>query len=295
VIGADVIAWVKKHHFIIATLAPALILLSVFVYFPTAYSFYLSLFKTKLFQIESFVGLKNFTDIFADSVFWKGLQNTIIYTLGSVAGTLICGLLLALMLEARIRGKAFFRAVFFMPYIIPYAAYALIWYWLFDPRYGLLNYFLSFIGINPIPWLNSSSWVIPAFILMSVWKRMGFAMVLFLAGLLSIPDELYDAAIVDGVGWWSRLRYVTLPLLRPVTVFITIVSIVYSLQLFIEPFVMTKGGPANSSISVVYMLYTQGFRSLLIGKASAMGVILFLIIFVVSYVLIRRFNVEELY
>jgi multiple sugar transport system permease protein len=286
---------IKKNNFTILTLAPALILLFVFVFFPSIYSVFISFFRTHLLSIDRFVGFENYASILANHKFWLSLENTIYYTVGSVAGTLVIGFLLALLLEKNLRGKAFFRGAFFMPYIIPYAGYALIWYWIYDPRSGLVNYLLGWIGVSPIPWLTSPSWVIPAFILMSIWKRMGFAMVLFLAGLLTIPDDLNDAATVDGVTWLSRIRHVTLPLLRPVTLFISVISIIYSFQLFIEPFVMTKGGPANASQSVVYQLYSTGFRGLNFGLASAMAVILFLIIFAVTLLLIRSFKVEELY
>lgn len=286
---------IKKNNFIILTLAPALILLFVFVFFPSIYSVFISFFRTRLLSIDRFVGFKNYVSVLTDQKFWLSLKNTIYYMVGSVVGTLVLGFLLALLLEKNLRGKAFFRAAFFMPYIIPYAGYALIWYWIYDPHSGLVNYLLGFIGVSPIPWLTSPTWVIPAFILMSIWKRMGFAMVLFLAALMTIPDDLNDAATIDGVTWFSRIRHVTLPLMRPVTLFISVISIIYSFQLFIEPFVMTKGGPANASISVVYELYSTGFRGLNFGRASAMAVVLFLIIFVITLFLIRTFNIEELY
>ena len=172
--------------------------------------------------------------------------------------TLALGLASALLLERPLAGRDAFRTILFLPYIIPYAAYALLWYWLFDPRYGLVNYLLSFVGIGAVPWLKSSEWVLPAFVLMSVWKRLGFAMVAFLAGLQTIPSELYDAAIMDGAGPWQRFHYVTMPMLSPITLFIAVISIIYSLQIFVEPLVMTHGGPGDSSQTLSYLLYEQG-------------------------------------
>lgn len=287
--------WVKKNYFIAATLAPALIILIAYVFYPTLYSFYLSFFNTKLLSTTQFVGLKHYISVLNDPLFLKSFSNTVIYSVGAIAGTVVLGLAIALILDSPLRGKDFFRTVFFIPYIIPFAAHTLLWYWLYDPRYGLVNYLLGFIGISPIPWLTSTTWVLPAFILMDIWKRFGFAMVLFLAGLQTIPDELYDAAIVDGAGEWQKLRYITLPLLSPVTLFIIVISFLHTFQLFIEPFVMTKGGPANASISVVYQIYQVGFRTLNIGRSSAIAVILFIVIFIVTIFLVRRFDIEEIY
>jgi len=287
--------WIKKYHFIPATLAPALIILFAYVYFPAFYSFYLSFFKTKLITREEFIGFSHYIDIVTDPIFQKALINTILYSLGAIAGTIVCGLGLALILDSPLHGKDIFRSVFFIPYIIPFAAHTLLWYWLFDPRYGLVNLLLGYIGVNPIPWLTSSSWVLPAFILMDIWKRFGFAMVLFLAGLQTIPDDLYDAATVDGASEINKHRYITLPLLSPVTLFIIIISFLHTFQLFVEPFVMTKGGPAYASISIVYLIYQEGFRTINLGHSSAIAVILFLIIFVITVALIRKFDIEQLY
>lgn len=292
---ALVIKWVKKNYFIPATLAPALIILIAYVFYPTLYSFYLSFFSTKLLSTTEFVGLKHYISVLNDKLFIKSLSNTVIYSVGAIAGTVVLGLAIALILDSPLRGKDFFRTVFFIPYIIPFAAHTLLWYWLYDPRYGLVNYLLGFLGISPIPWLTSTNWVLPAFVLMDIWKRFGFAMVLFLAGLQTIPDDLYDAAVVDGAGEWEKLRYITLPLLSPVTLFIIVISFLHTFQLFIEPFVMTKGGPANASISVVYQIYQVGFRTLNIGRSSAIAVILFIMIFIITIALIRRFDIEEIY
>jgi multiple sugar transport system permease protein len=192
--------WIGDHYFVPATIGPALIILLAFVYLPSLYSFFLSFYKTKLFVPVEFVGLKNYISVLKDPIFIKALKNTVFYSIGAILGTIVCGLGLALILDSKVRGKDLFRTAFFIPYILPYAAFALLWYWLFDPRYGLVNYVLNLLSIQAIPWLTSSSWVIPAFILMDIWKRTGFAMVLFLAGLQTIPRELYDSATVDGAG-----------------------------------------------------------------------------------------------
>jgi len=289
------VRWLRRNSFTIISLAPVIIFFSIYVYLPTLYSVYLSLFKTKLFTPVNFIGFQNYLNVLKDSSFWGALRNTFFFTAGSVIGSLVFGLVLALLLESKMPGKTFFSSIFFMPYIIPYTAFTLLWYWILDPVYGLINYLLSFIGIKAIPWFTSSDWVIPAFILMNIWKRMGFAMVLFLAGLNTIPKELYDAAIVDGANWWGKFRHITLPLLRPITLFVMVVSIIYNLQLFIEPFVITKGGPSNASTSIVFLLYKTAFNLYNIGQSSAIAVILFIIIALFTFLIMKRFKTENFY
>jgi ABC-type sugar transport system permease subunit len=233
--------------------------------------------------------------LFTDHVFWIALSNTLVYTSASVVLTLALGLASALLLQRPLYGRDIFRTVLFLPYIIPYAAYALLWLWLFDPRYGLVNYLLSFVGVGALPWLKSSQWVLPAFVLMSVWKRLGFAMVVFLAGLQTIPSELYDAAIMDGAGAWQRFWYVTLPMLSPITLFIAVISIIYSLQIFVEPLVMTHGGPGDSSQTLSYLLYEQGYTYLNVGAASVNAVVLCVLTFLFTLALLRRFDIKEVF
>lgn len=282
----------KNMCFVPLSLAPALIVIIGFTYIPAGYSLVLSLFKTKLFSAEYFVGLEQFTSVLNDRSFWTGFRNTCLYSLFSIAGTIVVGLLIAVLMNTKMKGKTIFRTVFFMPYVIPYAAYTLLWYWLFDPRYGLINLLLGYIGINPIPWLTAREWVLPAFILMDIWKRAGFAMVLFLSGLQSISSELYDAGMVDGANSWQKFRHITLPLLSPVTMFVVIISFMHTFQLFVEPFVMTKGGPGEASTSVVYIIYQEGFRLLNIGRSSAMAVILFAVVFAITLLILAKFDVK---
>jgi ABC-type sugar transport system permease subunit len=281
--------------FIFITLAPAVVLLTLYIFAPILYSAFLSFFQTRMLTPVRFVGLEQYEEVLSDSVFWAALINTLYYSVLSVVLTLVLGLGAALLLFQALPGRNIVRTVMFLPYIIPYAAYALLWYWLFDPRYGLINYLLSFVGIDAIAWLKSRDWVIPAFVIMSVWKRLGFAMVLFLAGLQTIPSELYDSARMDGANWWQRFRHVTLPMLSPVTLFIAVISVIYSLQLFVEPLVMTHGGPGDSSQSLSYLLYQQGFSYNDVGGASVTAVVLCLLTFGITYILLRRFDVGELY
>ncbi len=285
----------NERFFIVVSLMPTIVLIGVYIYGPILYSIYLSFFKTTMLAPTRFVGLQKYVDVVTDPLFWTSLTNTLYYSVGSVVLTLVLGLAVALLLFERLPGRDLVRTAMFVPYIIPYAAYALLWLWLFDPHYGLVNYLLGFVHINPIAWLKSRSWVIPAFILMSVWKRVGFAMIVFLAGLQTIPTELYDSARIDGANRWQAFRHITLPMLSPVTLFTAVISLIYSLQLFVEPLVMTNGGPGNSSFSLGYMLYQQGFAYNDVGGASVTAVILCALTFLISFILLRRFDIRELY
>ena len=289
------VCFIRKNSFSLIILVPILTYFLIYVYLPTLYSFYLSLFKTRLITPVNFIGIQHYLDIMKDSYFWTALRNTFLYSIGAMVGNFVFGLGLALLLDGKIAGKVFFRSIFFMPYIIPYATLVILWWWLLDPVFGFINYLLSSIGIKAIPWLNSTNWVIPSFILINIWKRAGYSMILFLAGLQTIPDELYEAAKVDGANWWSRFRYITLPLLRPITLFVISITMIYSLQLFIEPFVMTQGGPGRSSMSVVYLLYQTAFSSYNMGKASAIAVILFIIISLLTFLLMKQFKTKDVY
>jgi ABC-type sugar transport system permease subunit len=264
-----------------------------FVYLPTLYSFYLSFFKTKLLSTVNFIGFQNYLKVLKDPVFLVSLRNTFFFTAGSLIAGLVVGLVLALLLERKIPGRTFFRSIFFIPYIIPYTGYTLLWYWILDPVHGLVNYLLNIIGITNIPWYRSPDWVLPAFILMNTWKRMGYVMVLYLVGLTTIPRELHDAADIDGANWWSKLCYITLPLLKPITLYILVITMVYNLQLFIEVFIITRGGPSNASISVVYLLYRKAFYSYNIGESSAITVIFFIIISLFTFFLMKSFLIKN--
>ncbi|MEP7240435.1 MAG: sugar ABC transporter permease [Devosia sp.] len=285
----------SERVFIFTTLAPAVVLLSIYVFFPILYSAYLSFFKTALFTAKRFSGFDNYVQVFSKTLFWTALGNTLVYTAVSVVLTLALGLLAAVVLNGPIRGRNAYRTILFIPYIIPYAAYALLWYWLFDPRYGLINYLLSFVGIDAIAWLKSKNWVIPAFILMGLWKRLGFTMVLFLAGLQNIPAELHDAATVDGANRWQRFRYVTLPVLAPITLFSAVIALISALQIFVEPLVMTHGGPGDSSQSLGYLIYQQGFVYTNVGQASVTALVLCALTFGFTWLLLRRFDSKDVF
>lgn len=285
----------QKHErlFIVLTLVPTLIVLTFSTFYPTVNSLFLSFFNTKMNTVGNFVGLNNYISVLRDREFWCAFGNTGGFAVGATTLSIVSGLSLAVLLNTKMRCRRIFRTIFFLPYVVPYAAHTILWMWLFDPRYGLWNYLLNFIGLGPFPWIKSADWVIPSFIIMNVWKRTGFTMVQFLAGLQTIPEDLYEAATIDGAGPWRRFRFITMPLLRPITLFVLIMTLAGTIQLFIEPFVMTKGGPGVSSMSVVYMLYSKGFGEYNLGGASAIAVILFLVIFPITLLLIRTFSLDD--
>jgi multiple sugar transport system permease protein len=248
------------------------------------YSFAMSFTRWEAVFV-GWVGFANYQHIFASPLFWQVLSNTFYYTLGFVPLSMLAGLLLALLVNQKLRGMAFYRLVYFAPVVTSTVAVALVFSWLYDPQYGLIDYLLwTIFHIQGPQWLDSTTWAMPAMILLGVWKSMGFNMVIFLAGLQDIPEELYEAARIDGAGLLSQIRHVTLPLLSPTTFFVLIISIIVSFQVFDQTYVLTQGGPADSTLTLSYFIYEMGFEWFHMGYAAALSYILFVIILVVTLV-----------
>jgi multiple sugar transport system permease protein len=269
-------------------LAPALLAIGVFFFLPVIAAFVLSftdfdIYSLGNFSYARFVGLKNYLQILNDPLFWKALKNTTYFLL--VGGPLSVGVSLgaALMLQSRtVRLAPLFRTAYFAPVVTTLVAVAVVWRFVYHPRFGLLNYALSFIGVNGIDWLGDPTWSMPAIILMAVWKNFGYNMIIFIAGLQNIPREMYEAASIDGAGKWEQFRLITLPMLAPTTLFISIITMIGYFQLFAEPYVMTQGGPLNSTLSIVLLMYQQGFRWWNMGYSAAIAFVLFAFILVGS-------------
>ncbi len=265
-------------------LAPALLAIFVFFFVPVVASLLLSFTDFDIYAAGNpanlrLVGTSNYTRLMRDPLFWVALRNTFYFVV--VGGPLSVGvsLLAALLLEAKaVRLRGFFRTAFFLPVVTTLVATAVVWRYLYHPRYGLLNAALGFFGIGAIDWLGDPRWAMPAIILMAVWKNFGFNMIIFIAGLQSIPERLYEAARIDGAGRWQQFRGVTLPMLAPTFLFVAIITMIGYFQLFAEPYVMTQGGPANSTLSVVLLMYEEGFRWWNMGYAAAIAFVLFAII-----------------
>jgi multiple sugar transport system permease protein len=235
-----------------------------------------------------FVGLRNYARLLETPLFWHALGNTFYFVAAGVPLSIGISLGAALLLNSPLaRARAFFRTALFVPVVTTLVAVAVIWRYLFATRYGLLNYALGRIGIAPIDWLGDPHWAMPAIILFAVWKSFGFNMVILLAGLQSIPQELYEAARMDGASRTQQLRYITLPSLAPLLLMVSILTIAGHFQLFAEPYVMTQGGPLQSTVSVLYFMYEEGFKWWNLGSASAVAFVLFLFIFAVTVLQLR--------
>jgi len=269
-------------------LSPTLLIFITFILFPVIFSFYLSFHKWNMFgSVRSFIGLENYIRLFQDKEFWVVLKNTFIYTFGTVPLNMAFALIIAYFLNKKVIGKKFLRTAFFAPVIISPVAAAVIWRWLYDPNFGLLNYFLGWFGIKPINWLNDPTAAMFALIVMGVWKTFGFNMVLFTAGLQGIPETYYEAAEIDGATPWSRFWKITIPLLAPTTFFITLISIIGSFQVFDIVYVLTSGGPLGATKVYVFYLYERAFKFFEMGYASAAAYILFAILFVLTLIQVK--------
>ena len=275
---------------VILFLGPALVAIGVFFFVPVLAAFVLSftdfdIYALGSFEYARFVGFKNYAQLLSDPLFWKAFRNTLEFLL--IGGPLSIGVSLtaALMIQSKlVRWKGFFRTAYFTPVVTTLVAVAVIWRFIYHPRFGLLNYFLSFVGIGGVDWLGDQHWAMPAIILMAVWKNFGYNMVIFIAGLQNIPAELYEAASIDGAGRLQQLRTITVPLLAPTTVYISILTMIGYFQLFSEPYVMTQGGPLNSTLSIVLLMYQQGFRWWNMGYSAALAFVLFAFILIGSVI-----------
>jgi multiple sugar transport system permease protein len=267
-----------------AFLAPALILIFTFFFLPVVAALALSFTDFDIYAVGDlsntrWVGLRNYTQLLTTPLFWQALRNTFYFAL--VGGPLSIGVSLAaalLLNQKMVRFKGLFRTIYFAPFVTTLVAVAIVWRYLYHTRYGLLNYALGTFGMEPIDWLGDPRWAMPAIILMTVWKSFGYNMLIFIAGLQAIPEELYEAARIDGASAWQRFRHVTLPGLAPTLVFVTVITMIGFFQLFVEPYVMTMGGPLRSTTSVVLLMYEEGFRWWRMGHAAAVAFILFVVI-----------------
>lgn len=273
-------------------LAPSLVLFAIFTAIPVVSAFFISFTQWNLFNEVTWVGIGNYLELAKDEIFAKVLGNTAYFVLISVPVQIVFALLCALVLNRGIKGQTFFRVVYFLPVVTSTIAAALVWAWLFNSNFGLINAGLSAVGVTDLPkWMGSTRWAMPAIIIVSIWQNLGYAMVLFLAGLQNIGKDVHDAAALDGATGWDRFWHITLPLLSPTTFFVLVISIIGSFQVFELVLVMTKAGPANATNTLVYYIYQNGFQFYQMGYASAAAMVLFLIVLaftLVQYKLQRR-------
>ena len=272
---------------------PALIVIGVFFAIPVVAALVLSFTDFDLYALADmrnlrFAGISNYSDLLQTPLFWKALWNTLKFVVFGVPLSIALSLGAALLLNAKVaRFKGLFRTVLFAPVVTTLVAVAVIWRYLFHTSYGLVNWLLGHIGIAPIDWFGDPHWAMPAIILFAVWKNFGYNMVILLAGLQGIPQDLYEAARIDGASRWKQFLHVTLPMLGPVLLIVSVITISGYFQLFAEPYVMTQGEPLQSTVSVLYFMFEEGFAWWSLGRASAVAFLLFLIILGVTTLLLR--------
>jgi multiple sugar transport system permease protein len=266
---------------------PALALIGVFFFVPVLAALALSLTDFDIYALADFrnlrfIGLRNYAELMSTPLFWQAFGNTLYFTVVGVPLSIVVSLGTALLLNSRLTFcRGLFRTVLFAPVVTTVVAVAIIWRYLLHTRYGLINYALGGLGVQPVDWLGDPHWSMPAIILFSVWKNFGYNMVILLAALQSIPEDLYEAASLDGASGYMRFRNVTLPMLGPTLLLVSILTMAGYFQLFAEPYVMTQGGPGRSTVSVLYFLYEEGFKWWSLGSASAVAVLLFVLTFAV--------------
>jgi multiple sugar transport system permease protein len=268
-------------------LLPGLLGLVVFTIGPLLASLLLTLYSWDLLTPPRFVGLDNFLQLAGDRSFWAALGHTLSFIAGYVPLVTVLALGLALALNTRLRGIGMIRTAFFLPVVSSWVAVALLWSWLFNPKFGLINYLLSLVGIAGPGWLFDPRWAMPAIVLTSVWKDLGFVLVLFLAGLQAIPSDFYEAAALDGAGRWRQFRHITLPLLAPTTFFVTVISLINSFQVFDQVWIMTDGGPAGATSVLVEQVVRNAFSYGEMGYAAAISWVLFALVFGVTLLQFR--------
>ncbi|KJJ85203.1 sugar ABC transporter permease [Candidatus Omnitrophus magneticus] len=272
-------------------IAVPFLLFFTFQLVPLFASFFLSFKEYDVVHAPKIIDLQNYRDIlFHDPLFWLAMRNTVFYVLGVVPIGICISLILAVAIDQQIKFKNFFKSIFFLPTVTAIIAVSVIWKWLYaGEKYGLFNFIIMKLGGKPIDWLASTNWTLPSIMIMSIWAGVGYNMILFLAGLQTIPHSMYEAAEIDGAGFWSKFFHVTLPLLKPTLVFVSLMSFIFSFQVFEQVYIMTGGqggigGVLNCALTIVAYLYDKGFQKFQMGYASALAYIIALCVFMLTIV-----------
>lgn len=275
-------------------LIPGVIILGAFIFYPMLNAIWLSFTDYNIVADAEFIGLENYKELFADALFWKVLGQTLLYLIIVVPALVILPIFLAILVNQQVKGIGFFRSAYYVPVVTSMVVVGIAWKWVYADR-GILNYILESFGLidEPINWLTSTSTSIFAVMVVTIWKGLGYYMVIYLAGLQSIPDDLYEAADIDGATKWKQIWHITVPLLMPSIMIVTIMSSISAMKVFEEIYVMTGGGPLNSSKTLVFYIYEEAFDKLQMGYASAAGVILFVITLIFSVINIKFMSKKE--
>lgn len=275
----------RKEGLVAAVMvAPNLVGLLIFMVVPTVISILMSFTDWNLLNTSSFIGLANFKEAFSDPLFWKTLKNTVVYVFWKVPFNIFISLILAVLINQRMYGRTFFRAILFLPMIASSVSVALLWQPLFDMSSGMLNKILTTIGLHPSTWIYDPKTSMMSVVIVALWKEIGYYMVMFLAGLQSIPSTYYEAASIDGASAARKFLFITIPLISPTTFFVMIISIIGSFQIFDLTTVLTAGGPSNSTNTLIMYVYQAGFRFFRMGYASALSTILFVIVLIFTII-----------
>ncbi|HUX21104.1 MAG TPA: sugar ABC transporter permease [Spirochaetia bacterium] len=284
--------WLHAYLFI----APIIVVFGLFRIYPSVQTLVFSFFKVNVVTKEYVpIGLQNFERLLTDSTFIKSIVNTAIFAVSIVTVSTILGMVLAAMFNTNAKGSGVFRAIYFAPYITSTVAAAVVWGFLYDPKFGLFNYLLKMVGIPPQGWIADSKEALLSIVIFSIWKTIGYNIVIFIAGLQNIPDNYYEAATIDGAGPLTKFLKITMPLLASTTIFIVIYNTILALKVFDQVFVLTAGGPADASTVVVLQIYKQAFENYRFGYAAAMAFVLFvflIVITVLQFTISRRWEVE---
>lgn len=270
-------------------LVPILLLTAIKIY-PVFYNVYLSFTNYDLFSPIKFVGVDNYADVFSQDVNLKAIRNTIYFTIGAVPLGTVLALTVAGLLNNAIRGKLLFRTLYYLPVITSGVVTAMIWKWIYSPQFGLLNYFLGLVGIPKQNWLSDPNLALPSLVIITIWAAIGGHMIIFLAALQDIPPELNEAAAIDGAKGWQSFLYITIPLLRPVILFVVVTYSIGIFRNFGIIFLLTQGGPQNTTNTLVWEVYQNAFGYLRLGRASALAMILLATIFIITYINFRLFQ-----
>jgi multiple sugar transport system permease protein len=273
--------------------APAVIVLTLFFFAPVIMALAMSLTDFDLYALSDFanlrfIGFENYARLLREPLFWKALGNTLYFVALGVPLSIGLSLGAALLVNSKLaRFVSVFRTIYFAPVVTTLVAVAVVWRYIFHTRYGFLNYGLGALGVDPIDWMGDPQWAMPAIVILAVWKNFGYNMIILLAALQNIPEDLYEAARIDGASGWQVFRHITLPGLGPVLLLVSILTMTGYFQLFAEPYVMTEGGPLQSTLSVLYFMYEEGFKWWSLGRASAVAFLLFVLMFAVTLVQLR--------
>ena len=274
-------------------LMPGVLIFSVFTVFALGFTFYLSFHEWQIVSVDKpYVGLQNYKDMIHDERFRHAVINTFYFSGAVVPLQMLFGLAIALLLDTGLRGRVVLRTLYYLPCVTPFVVSAIVWKWFYNGDFGIFNFYLLKTGLidAPVSFLSDQNLAMPSVIVMTIWGGIGFTMVVYLAGLQTIPDELYEAAKVDGAGPWSRLWHITIPMLRPTTLFLAVIGIIFAFQQFTQVFVMTNGGPVDKTTTMLYYIYQSAFQFFEMGYASAIAFTLFLMLLVFSVLQLRLYR-----